>query len=262
MPSDQLRLTLIQSNIIWENKDANLRQYERLLSTVEVKGHIVVLPEMFTTGFTMNPQPFAETMNGETVEWMRNIARQRLCVITGSVIIEEGGHFFNRMIWMQPDGKSATYDKRHLFGFAGEDSAYLAGDKRVIVSINGWKVCLSICYDLRFPVWARNVGETYDILLYVANWPEKRITAWNTLLKARSIENQCYVVGVNRVGIDGKGISYNGSSQVFDPLGNDLIKQEKVGTECIFQVHLFRELLNHTRSEFPFLKDADRFMIL
>ncbi|MBS1781492.1 MAG: amidohydrolase [Bacteroidetes bacterium] len=262
MPSDQLRLTLIQSNIIWENKEANRQQYEKLLKIVDVKGQIVVLPEMFTTGFTMNPKPFAETMNGETVDWMRNIAKQRLCVITGSVIIEENGHFLNRMIWMQPDGKLAMYDKRHLFGFAGEDSAYLAGDKRVIVSINGWKICLSICYDLRFPVWVRNAGEAYDVLLYVANWPEKRIAAWNALLQARSIENQSFVVGVNRVGIDGKGISYNGSSHVFDPLGNDILKQENIGTEGFFQVQLSRELLDKTRLEFPFLKDADRFMIL
>jgi omega-amidase len=258
-----LSFTLIQTHLHWEDKAANLAMLEQKIMGIREKTEIVVLPEMFSTGFSMQPAKLAEDMNGETVNWMKKIAAAKKIILTGSVIIEEDGHFFNRLLWVQPDGKLGYYDKRHRFAFAGEDNEYTAGNKRTIAQVKGWKINLQVCYDLRFPVWARqhttNAPE-YDVLLYVANWPERRVHAWKTLLTARAIENQCYVVGVNRVGDDGNGIHHNGESMVIDPMGSVLY--QKAETEDIYTITLEQESLQQVREKFPFWKDADHFKII
>lgn len=260
MASSSLHITLIQPDIVWEDKQANLRQYEQFISGIEGTRQVVVLPEMFSTGFSMSPERLAETMDGETVSWMARMSAYYRCILTGSLIIEEDGNYYNRMLWVQPDGKIGYYDKRHLFGYAGEDKHYTAGDTRMIVQVNGWKINLQVCYDLRFPVWARNKSEEYDVLLYVANWPEIRGHAWKTLLQARAIENQCYVVGVNRVGKDGKEINYSGDSSVFDPLGETMWQCS--GEVAVHTITLDKEALIQVRAKLPFLKDGDKFMLL
>ena len=197
-----LTITGIQTILHWEDPAANLKMLEEKINNISTKTEIVILPEMFSTGFSMKPDELAETMDGETVKWMKRIAAAKKIILTGSVIIEEGGKFFNRLIWALPNGQCGVYDKRHLFAYAGEDEKYTPGTKRLIASVKGWKINLLVCYDLRFPVWARQQaqeeGPEYELLIYVANWPERRIHAWKTLLQARAIENQCYVVGVNR----------------------------------------------------------------
>jgi predicted amidohydrolase len=269
MPSDKLKITIVQPDIYWEDKEANLNQYEEYLRNLGDKPQVVILPEMFSTGFSMDPVRLAETMEGNSVQWMKRMAARYRCIITGSLIIEDGGKYFNRLIWMQPDGQYGTYDKRHLFGHAGEDKEYTAGDKKLIVSVNGWKICLLICYDLRFPVWSRQPSAAinghapdpaYDVLVYVANWPERRILAWKTLLQARAIENQCYVVGVNRVGTDGNEIHYTGESSVFGPLGEVIWQQRDEATA--YTLMLEKEPLLQLRQDLPFLRDGDRFMLL
>jgi predicted amidohydrolase len=258
-----LTITLIQTNLFWENKKVNLDMLQQKIESIKEKTEIVVLPEMFTTGFSMNPQSLAEKMDGETVQWMKKIAAEKKIILTGSVIIEDEGTYFNRLIWMLPNGEFGVYDKRHLFAFANEHDHYAAGNKKLIASVKGWKINLQICYDLRFPVWARqpsgDLENKYDLLINVANWPEKRSIAWNTLLRARAIENQCFVAGVNRVGEDGNGILYNGESAVIDPLG-EIIYQKK-SEEDIFTCTLQKEKIIKTREKFPFWKDADLFMI-
>ena len=207
MAANQLNITIIQPDITWEDKAANMQMYEQLIADAPGNKQVVILPEMFTTGFSMAPEKLAEPMNGATVKWMEDMARKYRCILTGSLIIEEEGRYYNRLIWMQPDGKYGCYDKRHLFGYADEDQHYSSGNKKLVAQVNGFRICLLVCYDLRFPVWARNTGDDYDVLVYVANWPERRSLAWKTLLQARAIENMSYVVGVNRVGTDGKGIA-------------------------------------------------------
>ena len=261
----QLTLTLVQTNLHWENKDANLSMLEEKITGLQQKTHVVVLPEMFSTGFSMQPELLAETMEGATVEWMKRIAAQKKMIVTGSVIIEEEGHYYNRLIWMLPNGQYGYYDKRHLFAYAGEDQHYSGGNQRMIASVNGWKVNLMVCYDLRFPVWARQQFDEennfeYDLLVYIANWPQKRNTAWKTLLQARAIENQCYVIGVNRVGDDGNGIYHSGDSMVIDPLGEVLY--HKQDEEDIFSITLQKEQLTEVRQRFQFWRDADSFQIL
>jgi omega-amidase len=238
---------------------------------------------MFSTGFSMQPQLLAETMEGETLQWMKNVAVKNKIILTGSVIIHENDHYYNRLIWMLPNGQFGHYDKRHLFGFAEEDKHYTAGNKRLIASVKGWKINVQICYDLRFPVWARNrvlqtdkhpedsnltspetasisgVRPEYDILIYVANWPERRSHAWKTLLCARAIENQCYVVGVNRVGRDGNNINHSGNSLVIDPLGEVLYHM--ADEEDVFTITLQKEHLEEVRTKFPFWKDGDNFSL-
>ena len=218
-----LTITIIQTDLSWENKAANLQRLKEKIVAMEERTEIVVLPEMFSTGFTMHPELFAESMEGETVQWMKEMAENNKIIITGSIIIEEEGHFFNRLVWMLPNGQMGYYDKRHLFAYGEEDKHYSPGNKRLIASVKGWRINLQICYDLRFPVWSRQQSsETeseYDLLIYVANWPERRSHAWKTLLCARAIENQCYVAGVNRVGKDNKNVYYSGNSLVIDPLG-------------------------------------------
>lgn len=258
-----LTFTLIQTALHWEDSSANLAMLGQKIMGIKERTEIVVLPEMFSTGFSMRPSALAETMEGETVQWMKRMAATRKIILTGSVIIEENGHYYNRLLWVLPDGKTGVYDKRHRFAFAGEDKEYTAGNKRLIAQVKGWKINLQVCYDLRFPVWARQQGENepeYDVLLYVANWPERRSHAWKTLLAARAIENQCYVVGVNRVGDDGNGIHHSGDSMVIDALGETLYHQAE--TEDIHTITLNKETLNETRARLPFLKDADPFKII
>ncbi len=259
MANQHLHITLIQSDLVWEDKVANLQHFEQLIAEISGAKHIVVLPEMFNTGFSMAPEQFAETMEGPTVKWMTAMAVKHRCILTGSAMIEEEGRYYNRMLWVQPDGQIAHYDKRHLFAYGGEDAHYTPGDRRLIVSVNGWRINLLICYDLRFPVWARNKNADYDVLIYVANWPETRSLAWKTLLQARAIENMSYVVGVNRVGTDGKGLKYSGDSSVFGPLG-EVLWQES-GKTSIYTVTLDKEVLTDVRTRLPFLKDADNFIL-
>lgn len=265
-----LTITTIQSNLHWENKAANLAMFSKKIRSIQEDTEIVVLPEMFSTGFSMNPEHLAETMSaragtdgdGETVEWMKKTAAENKIILTGSLIIKEDENFFNRLIWMLPNGQYGHYDKRHRFAFAGEDGQYTAGTKRLIASVKGWKINLLVCYDLRFPVWSRQQKQAqpeYDVLIYVANWPERRNIAWKTLLVARAIENQCYVVGVNRVGNDGHNIYHSGDSMIIDPLGEILYHCND--EEDIFTIALDKLHLDKVREKFPFWKDADRFTI-
>lgn len=260
-----LHFTTIQSNLYWEDKESNLLQFEKKIAAIPSPRAVVILPEMFSTGFSMQPERLAETMEGETLNWMKRVAREQRIVMVGSVIIEEEGRYFNRLVWMLPNGQFSHYDKRHLFGFAGEDQHYAAGNKRLICSVNGWKVNLQVCYDLRFPVWARQQSAVagqpeYEVLVYVANWPERRAHAWKTLLCARAIENQCYVIGVNRVGKDGNGIYHSGDSMVVNPLGEVLYHQSH--DEDVFTIALEKQELDAIRQQLPFLKDADDFNLL
>lgn len=238
---------------------------EKKIMNSQGKKQVVILPEMFSTGFSMKPSQLAEEMDGETVRWMKKIAAQEKIILTGSVIIKEDNEYFNRMIWMLPNGQYGYYNKRHLFAFAGEDQHYTGGTQRFIASVNGWKINLQVCYDLRFPVWARQQFDEeknfeYDALIYVANWPERRSTAWKTLLQARAIENQCYVIGVNRVGADGNDISHSGDSMVVDPLGE--ILYHKKDEEDVFTITLKKEDLETVREKFQFWQDADEFSII
>lgn len=263
--NESITISTIQTSLIWENIAANLEMLEKKIRGIAEKTEIVLLPEMFSTGFSMKPEKLAEDMNGPSVSWMKKIAAEKKIVLAGSLIIREGNkpNYYNRLIWMLPDGSYGYYDKRHLFAFADEHNHYTAGNKRLIASVKGWKINLMVCYDLRFPVWARQTyseqGHEYDILIYVANWPEKRINAWKTLLQARAIENQCYVVGVNRVGVDGNEINYTGESMVIDPLGEILYYNK--GEEDINTITLQKSHLEAIRKRFPFWKDADRFNI-
>jgi predicted amidohydrolase len=260
-----LTVSLIQSYLHWEDKEKNLQHFETKIASLPAATQVVVLPEMFTTGFSMKPEQVAESMDGATVAWMKEQAGKHRKIIAGSIVAEEQGQYYNRLIWMLPNGVSYHYDKRHLFAYAGEDKYYTVGEKRLIVQVNGWKICLQICYDLRFPVWARQkISEgreaEYDMLIYVANWPARRSHPWKTLLQARAIENQCYVVGVNRIGDDGNGVYHSGDSMVVDPLGNPVWQQ--ADEEAIY-THTFQpDDLRDVRTHFPFLQDADNFLIL
>lgn len=261
----QLSLTLVQTALYWEDRAANLSMLEEKINRIEEKTQVIILPEMFSTGFSMKPEKLAEKMDGPTIEWMRKMSALKKAILTGSVIIEEEGRFYNRLVWMLPNGEYGYYDKRHLFAFAHEDQHYTGGKERLIASVNGWKVNLLVCYDLRFPVWARQQFDSehnfeYDLLVYVANWPERRITAWKSLLQARAIENQAFVVGLNRVGDDGNSIHYSGDSMVVDPLGD--ILYQKTHDEDIYTISLNKEDLQEVRNKFQFWRDADEFRIL
>jgi omega-amidase len=265
-----LTITIIQTNLNWEYKKANLEMLSKKIGSIKEKTELIILPEMFSTGFSMKPELFAEDMNGETVKWMKKVASEKKVILTGSAMIKDSSaeaqndcNYFNRLIWMLPNGEYGIYDKRHLFAYGKEHTHFNAGSKRLIASVKGWKINLQVCYDLRFPVWARqspaSLKPEYDLLVYVANWPEQRIHAWKTLLAARAIENQCYVVGVNRVGDDGNGIYHSGESMIIDPLG-EILYTKKDG-EDIFTYTLQKEKLTEVRNKFPFLNDADSFNI-
>jgi predicted amidohydrolase len=251
-----INITIIQSNIIWEDKDSNLKNYQSKIDNIE--SDLIILPEMFTTGFTMNPKLLAETMSGETVQWMKENASKMNSAICGSIIIQEDSKYFNRFIWVNPDGSIHHYDKKHLFSFVGEDKNYTPGNEKLIIEYKGWKICSLICYDLRFPVWSRN-SEDYDLLIYVANWPTKRKLAWKSLLVARAIENQCYVIGVNRVGYDENNY-YSGESKLVNALGETLYVNSHV--EDIYTTTISKYELNKVRTQLPFLNDKDNFKIL
>lgn len=254
-----LKIALVQTSLVWENHSANLAlmdQHLAKISTVDV----IILPEMFTTGFSMEPARLAEKMDGKTMQWLSQKAKEKNAVITGSFITEEEGKYFNRLIWMRADGTYEQYDKRHLFRMAGENNQYTEGTKKLVVEVKGWKVCALICYDLRFPVWSRNNHNEYDVLLYTANWPETRNHAWKSLLPARAIENQCYVLGVNRIGMDGKALHYSGDSIVLDFLGKPLATAN-AGKEEIIEAILKFEDLQNFRKAFPASLDQDKFEI-
>ncbi len=254
-----LTITLLQSDLYWENPGANLAMFEEKIWRINGKTDLIILPEMFTTGFTMNAPALAEPMNLSAFKWMKQNAAQTGAAITGSVIIKDKGSYFNRLIWMQPDGKFFYYDKRHLFRMAEEQLVYTPGTEKLLVSWKGWNIRPLICYDLRFPVWSRNRKNEYDLLLYVANWPEARRLPWKTLLQARAIENLCYVAGVNRIGKDGKGIAYSGDSSIINPKGELLWQKET--TEEIVSYTLSKSELDSFRAKFPADMDADDFSI-
>lgn len=253
-----MKVTLIQSNLFWENPKQNRRYFEGKINSISENTDLIVLPEMFTSGFTMNPVNVAETMQGETVLWMQSLAKARKLAITGSVVIEEKGNFYNRMLFVFPSGEIQFYDKRHLFTLAGEDKVYKAGTQKLIVDYLGWKICPFICYDLRFPVFSRN-SEDYDLLIYVASWPKTRINAWDSLITARAIENMSYAIGVNRIGEDDNGYQYTGHSQVVDFLGEYLVEPNEF--EAIFSVELDKDKMMLTRQKLGFLNDRDVFEI-
>ncbi|NJO90279.1 MAG: amidohydrolase [Chloroflexia bacterium] len=254
-----LKITTIQTHLFWEDIQKNLINFELKIKNIDQSTDVIVLPEMFTTGFSMNPSNFAESMNGKTVNWMKKMASDRDALILGSIIINDENRFVNRLLAVYPEGKMDYYDKRHLFAMAGEHEEYTPGDKRLIITYKGWRINPLICYDLRFPVWSRNLSD-YDVQIYVANWPEKRSFHWNILLQARAIENQAYVVGVNRIGEDGNGYTHSGDTCVFDPLGVRISftnpNEDKVET-----VILNRDDLEKIRKSLPFIQDGDKFTI-
>lgn len=268
-----LKITIIQSELHWENIAKNLAMFSEKIDSINVVTDVIVLPEMFTTGFTMNAKKLAETMDGKTVAWMKQHAKNKGAVIIGSLIITENNNFYNRLIWAQPNGEVYHYDKRHLFRMANEHETFSSGNSRLIMAWKGWKICPLVCYDLRFPVWSRNKSITphssltthhpspaFDCLIYVANWPEARKEPWSKLLEARAIENQVYVVAVNRVGLDGKDIPYSGNSAVIDPKGyvisNIIAHQNSIQT-----IELNRQELEDFREKFPVGLDGDDFEI-
>lgn len=257
---DNLKITLFQGYLFWENIEKNLQNITLRLSNIREKTNLIVLPEMFNTGFTMNAAELAESMNGKTMHWMNQIAQDYNCVVTGSIIIKENENFYNRLIWMRPDGTYECYDKRHLFALGKEHQTYTAGTKKLIVDLNGWKICPMICYDLRFPVWMRNVDADYDLLLVVANWPERRSLHWRSLLPARAIENQAYVIGLNRIGHDGNEVYHSGDSTCIDPNGN--VVYYKRDEEDVYTFSVIADEVKKTRRALPFLKDADEFKLI
>lgn len=260
--SKNLTISVVQFDIEWENIYANLNTLDNLLQEVPDTSHIILLPETFATGFTMQPQKHAQSMDGIIVSWMTGKAKTLKKIIIGSVAIHEDGKFYNRLICVFPNGIIYHYDKKHLFTLAGEHEYYQAGDKKLIIQVNGWKLALHICYDLRFPVWLRqspNKEEQYDALLLVANWPERRIKAWSTLLNARAIENQAYVIAANRVGYDGNNIYHNGHSMIVDPLGEIIWISEQ--TTQVYTYTLDMHYLKDIRSKFGFLNDIDQYFI-
>ncbi len=254
-----LKITIIQSELHWENAEANRAIFSDKIKNIEGKTDLIILPEMFTTGFSMNAKKLAEPNNGKTLQWMINEAKKNNTAITGSVIISENNHFYNRLFFVFPNGNYEKYDKKHTFTLAKENETYIAGTERLIVDYKGWKICPLICYDLRFPVWARNT-EDYDVLIYVANWPKTRILAWDTLLRARAIENMTYCIGVNRMGFDGNDHEYIGHSSVYDVLGKQIstISFEKDFTETVV---LEKEHVESNRKKLQFLKDRDGFTL-
>ncbi len=254
-----MKIALLNSTLSWENPVENRTYFEQKINAIDEAIDLIVLPEMFTSGFTMNPKKVAETMQGETVSWLKKWAKVKNCAITGSLVITENEKYFNRLLFVFPEGKIEFYDKRHLFTLAGEDKVYTSGKEKLIITYKGFKICPLICYDLRFPVFARNV-ENYDLLLYVANWPKPRVNAWDILLKARAVENMCYVIGVNRIGNDNNHLEYIGHSQAIDFLGNYIIEPQE--NEGVFIVELDKEKQDETRSKLAFLNDKDEFKLL
>jgi len=257
---NELHIVGIQADLFWENPAKNRAFFEEKINSISQNADLVVLPEMFTTGFTMNPEKVAEKMDGETITWMQKISSEKQVAITGSLVIEEDNKYYNRLVFVHPSGKIETYDKRHSFTLAGEDKAYNSGNKKLIVTYKGWRICPLICYDLRFPVWARNT-ENYDLLIYMANWPVTRIKAWEMLLKARAIENMSYTIGINRTGKDANNYEYSGNSLVIDYLGEELssLPKNEVG---MVKATLVKSNQKKIREKLGFLNDKDAFEIV
>ena len=255
---NSLNITLIQTSLFWENVEKNLSHFDKLISEIS-ETDIILLPEMFNTAFCPKSNHLAETMEGETVSWMKEIAKNKNSAIAGTLMVKEGARVFNRLVWISKNGTIHTYDKHHLFSLIKEERYISKGTGRLIVEEDGWRICPLICYDLRFPVFSRNDVD-YDVLIYLANWPVKRIEAWDTLLKARSIENQCYTIGVNRVGKDGDGIPFNGHSKVFDAFGKKLLSATK-NIEEVLQIEISLDDLKLKRRQMNFLQDRDNFTL-
>ena len=254
-----MKIAVFQTKLAWENPAVNRKFIEEYFLNEDEPFDLFILPEMFTSGFTMNPSAVAEPMDGETMTWLKSLAKAKNCAITGSLVIKEDGNFYNRMVFIFPSGEVQFYNKRHLFTLAGEEKVYTKGTKKVIVNYNNWNICLQVCYDLRFPVFVRNV-ENYDLILYVANWPKPRINAWDSLLKARAIENMCYTIGVNRIGEDANQLEYPGHSQVIDFLGNNMLNCESdLG---VFVCELDKDQQLATRQKLNFLNDKDDFSLV
>ena len=253
-----MKVTLVQTDLIWEDKVANLQHFDRIITALDTPTDIIILPEMFTTGFSMQTELLAETSDGATLAQMQVWARTKNAAICGSIIAIENGNYYNRLLWVQPDGQIFHYDKRHLFGLATETKYFTSGTTKLIVNWRGWSICPLICYDVRFPVWSRNV-ENYDLLIYIASFPRPRIHAWKTLLLARAIENQCFTIGVNRIGEDGTGLSYSGDSCLVDYEGNLLFSESD--KEAIETFSLDLEKQQDFRQKLPFLKDQDIFSL-
>jgi predicted amidohydrolase len=256
---EQLQVTIIQADLVWENKYENRLRFEQKIKAIS-SSDVVVLPEMFTTGFSMNPKTLAENMDGETVLWMKNLASEKNILLIGSIIIEENLNYYNRLITAFPDGTLQYYDKRHLFTLANEQQFYTVGTKQLLIEYRGWKLFPLVCYDLRFPVWARNTID-YDILIYIASWPKQRIAAWDALLKARAIENMAFTIGVNRVGVDANGFEYSGHSCIFDSVGAEILTTQEFLEETK-SVIIKKSELNEIRKKLQFLNDRDSFTIL
>jgi omega-amidase len=254
-----LTLALIQAKQVWEDTDANLNLFQKKIDQIETGVHLIVLPEMFTSGFTMHPQHLAQRMDGPAIAWMKACSQKKQADITGSMIIAEKGCYYNRLIWVKPDGRLYWYDKRHLFRYAGEHNVYCAGRQHLLVECHGWQIRPFICYDLRFPIWTRNLDLIYDAAIFVANWPQRRATHWKALLTARAIENQCYVAGVNRVGKDGNGYYHSGDSRIVDPLGQRVAGQSD--QEGIITGVFSAKVLQDYRNQFPAWRDADKELI-
>ena len=251
-----LSVCSIQAALVWEDVAANLNAFSERISDIGDNPDLIILPEMFSTGFSMNSSALAEKMDGRSISWMAEQESTTGAVITGSLIIEQNGNYYNRLIWMRPDGTFSHYDKRHLFRMMEEDQSYAAGREKLFVNLNGWAICPLICYDLRFPVWSRNRGD-YDVLIYVANWPKPRRDAWRTLLRARAHENQAYVIGLNRVGMDMNEIAFAGDSVMIDPKGS--LISEAGEEEKTLQASLNYLKLQDFRAKFPTSLDADSF---
>jgi len=262
--SSDLHIGLVQTDIFWKDKVANLAMLEEKIWEIEESIDLLILPEMFATGFSMDAKELAEPMNLTVTKWMKQMAAQLKATVTGSVIISENGYYYNRLLWVTQDGTVSCYDKRHLFRMAKEEQIYSAGEKLPIFELKGWKICPQICYDLRFPVWSRNQAleneMAYDLIFYVASWPEVRISAWDALLPARAIENVSYSLGVNRIGVDGNGISYTGHSAVYDFKGSKIFDLAEM--EIIKVVKLEADDLDTYRKKFPVWMDSDSFRIL
>lgn len=261
-----MNVTIVQTELYWENRKKNLEHFGKLISGIKDNTDLIVLPEMFSTGFTMNPSGFAEPWNDLSLNWLKDNARFKNCTITGSISVEENGKYYNRLFWVEANGTFSSYNKRHLFRMAREEQHYTAGENKIITHLKGWKICPLICYDLRFPVWSRNRFDfvsncwDYDVLVYVANWPEQRNYVWKHLLIARAIENQCYVIGVNRIGLDGNGFSHSGDSVVINPRG-EVMSTIKPNEEAVFTISLDKNYLEEFRKSFPVGLDADNFVI-
>ena len=259
MIQEFIHIAVIQFDLVWENPEANRAKLDELFKQTNKNSDVVILPEMFNTGFSMDVSLLAEAMDGETIQWMIKRSSEHQFALCGSLIIRENDQFFNRLVFVEPSGVIHFYDKRHLFTMGYEESHFKKGTKRLIINYKGWRICPLICYDLRFPVWARNKNE-YDILIYSANWPQPRTDVWNTLLKARAIENQSYVVGANRVGVDGNSITYSGNSQLIGPKGNMLATSDDY-FETIISAEFSSAELIQFRNSFPVLNDADTFQL-